>query len=97
MIRGYLRQEATWIRTTGRNEYGEPIIQEKDIAVRWEDKRRLVRDSTGREVVSEARVYCTADVQPGDHLQYRGRRWPVIVAAITPGLDGRGIYTEVAL
>ena len=98
MIKGYLNQTATWHYTTGQmNEYGEPETSSKSINVRWEGKRRLVRDNEGREVVSEARVFCVEPVQPGDLLKYADREWPVIAVSIVPGLDGKEAHREVAV
>ncbi len=97
IIDGYLNQTATWHYVTGQNEYGEPTTSSKSIAVRWEGKRRLVRDNQGREVVSEARVFCVEAVKPGDELEYDGRRWPVISVSSIPGLDGAESHREVAV
>ena len=98
MIKDYLNQTAIWHYTTGQmNEYGEPTFSSKTISVRWEGKRRLVRDNQGREVVSEARVFCTESVQPGDELEYGGRKWPVIAVSTMAGLDGKESHREVAL
>ena len=97
MIKDYLNQTATWHCATGQNEYGEPVTSSKTIKVRWEGKRRLVRDSQGREVVSEARVFCTEAVKPGDILEHGGREWPVISVSIVPGLDGSENHREVAV
>ena len=97
MIKDYLNQTATWHQTTGQNEYGEPVTSSKTIKVRWEGKRRLVRDNQGREVVSEARVFCTEAVKPGDILEHGGREWPVIAVSTVPGLDGKESHREVAV
>ena len=97
MIEGYLNQGAVWKRKTGSNEYGEPVTKQKTIKVRWEGKRRLVRDNEGREVVSEARVFCVEPVKPGDILEHGGREWPVIAVSTVPGLDGVENHHEVAL
>ena len=97
MIEGYLNQKAVWKRKTGSNEYGEPVTKQKTIKVRWEGKRRLVRDNEGREVVSEARVFCTEAVKPGDELEFDGRRWPVIAVSTVPGLDGKENHRECAV
>jgi hypothetical protein len=97
MIRNYLNQTATWKRVIGQNMYGEPETEEKEIKVRWEGKRRLVRDNEGREVVSEARVFCIEPVKPGDILKYEDRDWPVISVSIVPGLDGSESHREVAV
>ena len=97
MIQDYLNQIATWKRVTGQNMYGEPKTEEKEIKVRWEGKRRLVRDNKGREVVSEARVFCVEPVKPGDILEHGGREWPVIAVSTVPGLDGSESHREVAV
>ncbi len=97
MIQGYLNQTATWHYVTGLNIYGEPTTSSKTISVRWEGKRRLVRDNEGREVVSEARVFCSAAVKPGDELEFDGRRWTVIAVSIIPALDGAEAHREVAV
>ena len=97
MIQDYLNQIATWKRVVGQNMYGEPETEEKEIKVRWEGKRRLVRDNEGREVVSEARVFCVEPVKPGDLLEYAGREWPVIAVSTVPGLDGKENHRECAV
>lgn len=97
MITGYLNQTATWKRVVGLNMYGEPEMEEQEIKVRWEGKRRLVRDKEGREVVSEARVFCTEAVKPGDALEYDGRSWPVIAVSTVSGLDGAESHRECAV
>ena len=97
MIEGYLNQRAVWKRKTGSNEYGEPTTSSKTISVRWEGKRRLVRDNQGREVVSEARVFCIETVKPGDELEFDGRRWTVIAASTVPDLNGKEAHREVAV
>ncbi len=97
MIRNYLNQTATWKRVIGQNMYGEPETEEKEIKVRWEGKRRLVRDNQGQEVVSEARVFCVEPVKPGDILKYEDREWPVIAVSTIPGLDGNESHREVAV
>ena len=97
MIEGYLNQRAVWKRKTGQNEYGEPETSSKSIKVRWEGKRRLVRDNEGREVVSEARVFCIEPVKPGDILEHGGREWPVIAVSTVPGLDGIDSHRECSV
>ena len=97
MIEGYLNQRAVWKRKIGKNEYGEPETKQKTIKVRWEGKRRLVRDNEGREVVSEARVFCIEPVKPGDILKYEDRDWPVIAVSTVPDLGGKEAYREVAV
>ena len=98
MIKGYLNQTANWHQATGVNSYGEPTFAEsKSIKVRWEGRRRLVRDKEGREVVSEALVFCTDSVEPDDTLEYGGRTWPVINVSLVPSLDGSDSHREVSV
>lgn len=92
-----MNQRAVWKRKTGQNEYGEPETSSKSIKVRWEGKRRLVRDNQGQEVVSEARVFCVEPVKPGDILKYEDREWPVIAVSTVPDLGGKEAYREVAV
>ncbi len=97
MISAYLNQTAVWHSVTGRDKYGAPTTTSKTIAVRWEEKRRLVRDAQGHEVVSEATVYCTETVLVGDLLEYSGRRWPAIAVSVIAGLNGEEHHREVAV
>ena len=97
MIQDYLNQIATWKRVVGQNMYGEPETKEKGIKVRWEGKRRLVRNNEGREVVSEARVFCVEPVKPGDILEHGGREWPVIAVSTVPDLGGIDSHRECAV
>lgn len=96
MIADYLNQTATWKKVTGYNEFAEPITTSQTIKVRWEGKRRLVRDKQGQEVISEARFFCLEEVQPGDIVEYGGKGWTVIAVTEIPDLDGQVIYREVA-
>lgn len=97
MIELYLNQTATWKQVIGLNEYGEPITTSQPIKVRWEGKRRIVRDRQGQEVVSEARVFCLEPLQPGDILNDGARDWPVITVSECPDLAGNVLYREVAV
>jgi hypothetical protein len=98
MIKDYLNQTAIWHKVIGQNEYSEPIFADPvTIKVRWEGKRKLVRNNEGREVVSEARVFCTEAVRSGDELEYDGRRWSVIAVSAVPGLDGKESHRECAV
>lgn len=98
MIGNYLNQVAQWKRKTHDNKYGEPVYADPvTIKIRWEGRRRLVRDKQGKEVVSESEVICVEDVQPDDVLVYGGREWPVITVSEVPGLNGELDHREVAV
>lgn len=96
MIADYLNQTVVLKKVVGLNEAAEPITEDHPIKVRWEGKRRLVRDKQGQEVVSEARFFCLEEVSPGDIVEYGGREWLVIAVTEIPDLDGQVIYREVA-
>ncbi len=98
IISGYLNQIAKHKTMTGGTTGFPPQPSTgTDIPVRWEARRRLVRNAQGVEVVSEARVFCTADVRPGDVLEYGERDWPVIAVSEAVGLDGKAMFREVAV
>lgn len=93
----YFNQTITWKPVTGTNEFAEPLIGASQlIKVRWEGKRRLVRDKQGQEVVSEARFFCTENIQVGDIVEYNGKEWTVIAVTDKVDLDGNVIYREAA-
>ena len=75
---------------------GEPT--DAEIRVRWENRRRTVRDAGGSEVVSEALVFTKAPVEAGHLLLDASERgWPVIAVSEQKGLDGTFSHREVAL
>lgn len=97
MIGDYLNQTATLKTVTGYNGYEEPTMTSSTIAVRWEAKRCLVRNAQGQNVVSEARVFTEAVVNPGDRLTYGGRDWITIAVSEVPDLDGVVRFREIAV
>lgn len=96
MIREYLNQTAMWKQVTGKNEWGEATTITQTIKIRWEGKRRIVRNKQGVETVSEASFFCLDDVQPGDIIEYGGKEWPVITVSEIVDIDGNLVYKEVA-
>ena len=98
MMNNYLNQLATWHKASSTlDAYGAPSFTQHLIKVRWEYKRRLVRNKEGQEVVSECRVFCKASVEVGDKLMYMGKTYPVIACSILPTLNGTEHYREVSL
>lgn len=97
MIANYLNQTATWYKAGKLDMYGAPSYTEQKIKVRWEFKRRLVRNKEGIEVVSECRVFCQEPVKAGDKLKYGDATYPVINYSILPTLDGSELYREVSV
>ena len=97
MISAYLNQTAKWKKMTSSDGYPPQPGPPTSIKVRWEAKRRLVRNAQGQEVVSEARVFCLESIQPGDVLEYGDRDWPVIAVSEAVGLDGKTMFREAAV
>jgi hypothetical protein len=96
----YLTRTVTWRkRGEGYDRQGRPLPgEEREISVRWEGNRALVRDAQGEQVVSEALVFCREPVSSGDALvDEEGRDWQVISVSEQYGLDGRISHREVRL
>lgn len=74
----------------------EPV--DTSILVRWEGRRALVRDASGSEIVSEARVFCIAPVRTGHvFIDSEGTEWPVVSVSEHTDLRGRLVQREIAL
>lgn len=99
MLTRFLTEDATWRRMVAQssNGYLDPVTQDVPIKVRWEDKVRLVRTPQGQEVVSMARVFTKAAVEPGDRLVYGGRELTVLAVATVKDLGGIERFREVAV
>lgn len=98
MMNNYLNQLAIWLKASSTlDAYGAPSFTQRLIKVRWEYKRRLVRNKEGQEVVSECRVFCKEPVEVGDKLMYMDKTYPVIAISILPALSGTEQYREVSL
>ncbi len=98
MIEDLLTETATWRMPGAPDFYGNSTPTDTQIRVRWENRRRRVRDASGSEVVSEALVFCIAPVQSGHSLvDSEGREWPVVQTSEQKGLDGKFSHYEVAL
>lgn len=93
---GHLNQDAIWHKSTGKkNAFNEPEFTTTEIKVRWEERRRYIRNRKGQTVESQASVTCKEPVQEGDYLEYRGRKWPVITLDGPPDINGKILYWEV--
>jgi len=95
VIAYYLNQTASLKVRTGHDGYDPVYANPVTIAVRWESKRSLVRNTQGEQVVSEAKVFTEASINPSDVLTYGGRDWPVITVSDVTDLDGNVSHREV--
>ena len=96
MIGDYLAQTIWRKPKTGVDENGQPTFgaaaQSKG---RWLEKRRLVRNAEGEQVISEVTVTLAADaaVAVGDQLSADGAEYLTVIAVST----SRGLGGEAAL
>ena len=65
----YLNQKGIrWTGATQDGYGGQTFDDPVEIDVRWEDRRELFVDATGKEVLSRAVVYVGVDLDDGDYL-----------------------------
>ena len=64
----YLNQDVTWKSKTGQSGYNEPTYESSTITARKEQKRRMVRDAQGEEVVSQTTVYTQSAIGMEDKI-----------------------------
>jgi len=94
----YLNQTVALRSVVSYNRDGEPIYSDTPIPARVEGERRLVRDESGAQVVSETRVFTDEEVRAGDFLILPGgSQREVISASPKAGLSGRVDHYEIAL
>ncbi|MGI6153696.1 MAG: hypothetical protein ACOYJB_07690 [Christensenellaceae bacterium] len=90
----YLNQRAEWEARTGQDMYLKPrFAAAVGIPARIEKAVRVVKDSLGKEAVSDTTVYCLAEVKPFDRIDGR----EVISACEWTGRDGKTQGVEVYL
>lgn len=98
MIEDYLNQTASWYAKTGNNSYGEPSYATvATIYCRFEDKRNLIKDATGKEIVSMAMMYTTSAINENDKITFGSRDYIVLRVTDQPRLDGTINHREVYL
>lgn len=98
--RSLLKDTVTVTTLAGSGAYGPSFSDPLVIACDIDETRRLVRDSGGAEVVSDARLHIHPDdaaaFTPDSGVQIRGRA--AIVLTVKPHtLRGRTVYIEVVL
>ncbi|GEM_PF-1369445 len=101
MISDYLAQ-SIWRRPrTGRDGYGQPTFgAPSQTRGRWLEKRRLVRNAQGEQVLSEVTVTLGPEdeVAVGDGLSADGERYLTVIAvSVSRGLGGDGITQRAYL
>ena len=97
MIRQYLNQTVT-LKTKGAvNTYNEPTYSSSSIKARFEYKRKMVRTSTGEQLISEATCYTVTQVKPDDIISYDGIDWVVLTVSNEVDIFGNISHYEVML
>ena len=101
MIGDYLAQDIWRKPRTGVDSYGQPtfgaLVQTRG---RWLEKRRLVRNAEGEQVISEVTVTLAPDepVAVGDQLSADGMAClEVIVVSVSRGLGGEAALKRAYL
>ena len=95
MIGSYLAQTIHHKAASGTDGYGQSTFDAAvQIPGRWVEKRRIVRNKDGREVISEISVTLAGDsaVEAGDQLSIDGEFYvDVITTSSAPDLGGEPI------
>jgi hypothetical protein len=97
MISTYLNQTITLKVKGAVNTYNEPTYTSSSIKARFEYKRKLVRNSKGESVISEATCFTQISIKVGDIITYDSIDWVVIGVNSIVGLDGSISHYEAVL
>lgn len=98
MLANYANQTMSVKRVTGRSLSGDATFETfENVACRFESDRRLTRNQTGQEVVSEATVFTEFDVHADDRIVFDGREYPIVNVLKAPDLSGATRLLEVIL
>ena len=92
MIESYLAQDVWRKALTGKDGYGQSTFgAPSQIKGRWLEKRRLVRNAQGEQVISEVTVTLGPDepLAVGDELSADGSTYLTVIAvSVSRGLGG---------
>ncbi len=101
MLSDYLAQDVWRKPKTGEDGYGQPTF---GAAVktrgRWLEKRRLVRNAEGEQVISEVTVTLgpEEEIAVGDHLSSDGSTYLTVIAvSVSRGLGGEALCKRAYL
>jgi len=101
MIGDYLAQTIWRKPKTGVDGYGQPTFgSPTETKGRWLEKRRLVRNAEGEQVISEVSVTLGPDdeVAVGDQLSTDGSTYLTVIAvSVSRGLGGEAVTKRAYL
>ena len=98
LVSGKLNQTVGHRRFVRTDAYGQAEFDElTELQCRLEDARTLIRDATGKEVISESVLYCERDVKPQDVIVINDRDVRILHVSRKVGLDGAFDHCEVRL
>lgn len=97
MIADYLNQTITLKTKSSVNTYNESTFTTSSIKARFEYRRRLIRNSLGEQVISEATVFSLTEIKPDDTITYDGIDWVVLRVSKEVDLFGDVSHYEVML
>ena len=97
MINLYTNQNITLKSKSSVNEYNESTYVTSTIKARFEYSRKLIRNSQGEEVISEAILYTKTPINLDDVIIYDSRNWNVIGVSSPVDLFGNISHYEVRL
>ena len=98
MIEAYLNQTAVLKVKGAVDEFNQPTYAaDVTINCRVDYSRKMVRSSTGQEVVSMATLFTASRVRPDDVIVFDSTNWTVIAVADESGLSGSVEFYEVSL
>jgi hypothetical protein len=80
------------------DEFNQPIYgPDTSIACYISYERKMIRDSTGVDIVSESTLYTEVNVKEGDLVTFDGAKWIVKTSKPMHMLDGSILFYEVSL
>lgn len=98
MLDEYATESIGWKQKTGTEFNGcSKLAASAKIYGRVVRKRKIVKNSSGKEVVSEVTVYTEALVNAGDYLTIDGKDLEVIASAPKKDIDSVEMFREVVL
>jgi hypothetical protein len=98
MLDAYATEPIGWKKKTGTEFNGRTKLDVSEtIYGRVVYKRKIVKNSSGKEVVSEITVYTETEVNAEDYLTIDGKDIEVIASSPKKDIDSVEIFREVVL